>query len=166
MKREDGLTAVWLTVLIAVIVVVIGVVIYYSLGDEGIITKATQDEEEFNKTEVLDELNFTITKKYLGTYKNEVTNGTKIEEVYNSDVVINYLKEQNIIENYKDNENVFYVKVDALKSDIKQGKGENGSDKDVYVISKKEESGEYIVFYVKNENEKIEIGPLQLTPEL
>ena len=65
MKKENGLTAVALVFFIGVIIVVVGIIINFSIGEEGVITKASHDEEEFNMTEVLDELNFSITEKYL-----------------------------------------------------------------------------------------------------
>ncbi len=166
MKRDNGLAAITLVLMIIIILGIVGLTIYFSIGDEGVLTKVTQDEEEFNKTEVLDELNITITEKYLETYKNEVVNGRKIEEVYNKDVAINYLKEKGIIEPYDENKNKYYINVSALRSDIKQGKGEKGSSKDVYVIEKSEKTEDYEVVYLKNENERISIGNLEFEQKL
>lgn len=166
MKKENGLTAVALVFFIGVIIVVVGIIINFSIGEEGVITKASHDEEEFNMTEVLDELNFSITEKYLGTYKNEAVNGKKIEEVYNKEIAIKYLKDSEIIENYNNKENIYFVKVDKLKGDIKQGKGQNGSDKDVYIIERSEKTDDYTVFYLKNSGEKVTIGNLEFEPQL
>lgn len=171
MKEEKGLTTVNLIFLIIIIIATIGVIIHFSVGDEGVITRVSKNEEEFNKTEILDEINFAITQKYLGTYKNEAVNGKKIEEVYNKDVAINYLKEKEIIEEYsneegKKEENKYYVKVENLKKDINQGKGQNGSIKDIYILEKSDKTDDYTLFYIKNNEEKINIGNLQFDPEL
>lgn len=164
MKKENGLTAVTSIFFVIIIIIVIGIIINFSLGEEGVITKATQDEEEFNMSEVLDELNLSITEKYLGTYKNEAVNGKKIEEVYSKDIAINYLKDKGIIEQYKNKENVYLVKTEKLKGDIKQGNGENGSDKDVYIIERTDKTDDYTVIYIKNNGERVTIGNLEFEP--
>ncbi len=146
------------------IAIIIGAIIHFSLGKEGVITKATQDEETFNQTEVLEELNLAIAEKYVATYKNEVVNGKKIEEFFNKETAINYLKEKNIIEEYNEKENTYFVKIENLKGDINQGKGKNGSDKDVYIIEKSSKTDDYVVYYLKNSDEKVNIGNLEFEP--
>ena len=81
-------------------------------------------------------------------------------------MAINYLKEKGIIEPYDENENKYYINVSALRSDIKQGKGEKGSSKDVYVVEKSEKTEDYEVVYLKNENERISIGNLEFEQKL
>lgn len=164
MKKEDGLTAATSIFFIVLIIIIIGIVINLSLGKEGVITKVTQDEEEFNMTEVLEELNLSIAEKYVGTYKNEAVNGKKIEEVFSKEIAIDYLKDKGIIEEYSGKENTYLVKTENLKGDIKQGKGENGSNKDVYIIEKSEKTDDYTVFYLKSDNEKINVGNLEFEP--
>ena len=63
------------------------------IGKNGILTKATTVEENYNKVEVLEELNIVITEKYLDAYNKASANGrvNYFEEYYSFDKVIEYL---------------------------------------------------------------------------
>ena len=81
MRNNEGKAFVKLLIII-VILAIIGFIAYnWAVSRDGIITKVTTDEEKYNKSEVLEEINFIITQKYLEVYKKATVGGeNKIEQ--------------------------------------------------------------------------------------
>lgn len=90
------------TVLAIIIVgIILGCGYKIIMGRDGFITKASSVEIEYDKGEVLEKLTELIKEKYMASY-NEAKNiaDKKIEDLYNTDVGISYLVEQNVLEYY------------------------------------------------------------------
>ena len=139
----------------------------FVFGNNGILTKVTEDEVEYNKTEVLEELNTIVTEIYLEVYKTATaTEGATIDSLYNAEIVIQKLREKGIIQNYKnidgkDIENKYYISVENFKRDVaKSGIGENGAEKNIYLLELKDDK--LIVNYYDNKGEIQTIGDLQI----
>jgi hypothetical protein len=64
MNRYAGKASVKLIIVIAILAVVGFFGYKLAVGRNGIITKVTKDEEKYNKSEILEEINFLITEKY------------------------------------------------------------------------------------------------------
>lgn len=180
MRNNEGKAL--LKLLIAIIILaLIGVMAYrWAVGRNGIITKVTTDEKEYNQSEVLQEINVIITQKYLEAYSKATSDGeNKIEQFYNADKVMLYLKgytcdekgdintegeptETAYIEDLFSEENCYYVKIENFKRDItNHGKGENDENSSDYFFIKKE--GEAYNLYYKDTNMEIEqIGALKI----
>ena len=93
MRNNAGKAFVQLIIIIAILVVIGFVAYKAAVGRDGIIRKVTTEEEKYNKTEVLEEINFMITEKYLDAYGKATAGGeNKIEQFYNNEKVIAYLK--------------------------------------------------------------------------
>ena len=159
--------------LIITIIIVIGIivaVVIFVFGENGVLTKATEGEAEWNKKEVLEEINILLKPIYVEAHKSSVESGRHIDEFYNPNIIVIKFKEKNIIENYKDIdgneiEGKYYVKVDSLKGDVSQyGTGENGSEKDMFVIEWGDNG--YVVNYYDNKSELEYIGPLEVVQDI
>lgn len=86
-------------------IIIVGVIIGYGykaiMGRDGLITKASSVEIEYDKGEVLENLTELIKEKYMATYNEaKATTDKKIEDLYNTDVGIAYLVEKNVLEYY------------------------------------------------------------------
>ena len=180
MKNNAGKAFVQSIVIIAILVVIGFVAYKAAVGRGGIIRKFTTDEEKYSKTEVLEEINFIITEKYLDAYSKATKDGkNKVEEFYNAEKVIAYLKgysggedgninyseapdQKVIIEDLVSEENCYFVKVENLKSELQNyGKGENTEDSNDYFFIKQE--GDKFILYYKDINSEIEqIGEIQI----
>ncbi|MBR3697092.1 MAG: hypothetical protein IKM97_02310 [Clostridia bacterium] len=93
MKNNKGLTLVALIITIIVLLILAGISIWFVIGENGILTKATTVEETYNKSEVLEELNIIVTQKYLDAYNKATSNGNvdNLDEYYSLEKVIQYL---------------------------------------------------------------------------
>jgi hypothetical protein len=184
MNKNAGKAFVKLIIIIAILAVVGFLGYKLAVGKNGIITKATTDEEKYNKSEILEEINFLITEKYLKVYSKATADGeNKIEEFYNDEKVIAYLKGYSggedgtinyeeapdstvYIEDLVDEEGCYYVKVENLKQDfITYGKGENIKDSSDYFFIKKVDN-QYNLYYKNVDTEIEEIGELKMEPSI
>lgn len=183
MKKENGLTTIALSIIIVILVIATGIAFKIILGDDGIVKKANIEEVEYNKSEVLEELNLIITEKYVASYKKATKDGkNNLEQFYNTEKVIQYLKGYSggengddyttqdskiIIEDLIGKTDMYFIKVSELNKDIiNYGKGENVENSKDFFYIKKESEDVYNVFYKNVEGKDEEIGNLQLKPEI
>ena len=184
MKKQNGLGLLSLIIIIAILITLAGVAFKVILGDDGVLDKVTTEEVEYNKTEVLEELNFMITEKYLDAYKKATSSGKKdnIEQYYNIEKVIQFLKGYSggesgddytnqdskvVIEDLAQTTDAYFIKTSELKTAISgygEGKNEEGS-KDFFFI-KKESEQIYKVYYKNSNGQDEEIGELEFEPEI
>lgn len=184
MKKQNGLGLLSLIIIIVILIILAGVAFKLILGDDGVLDKVTTEEVEYNKTEVLEELNFMITEKYLDAYKKSTSSGknNNIEQYYNIEKVIKFLKGYSggetgddytnqdskvVIEDLAGITDMYFIKISELKTDISgYGEGENKEgSKDLFFI-KKENEQEYKVYYKNSNEEDEEIGLLEFEPEI
>lgn len=170
-------TSKTLILIISIIILIIGIVVALRLtvSKDGAVTKIVEEEKAYNNNEVVEEINLTIRKKYIEIYNVSVENKVALVDIYNSDIVLDKIVQDGLIEKYikinedgtkEEIENKFYIIVPNLKMDITSGKGENGSNKDIYTIEKNETTGEHIVKYYNNKGEVSDVGVLNFTPEV
>ena len=82
MKREDGLSIISLILIIAIL---IGLAVFAGqkiLGKDGLWDQYKESDNEYNKAEIVDSLNFIIQEKYVLDYKYAVENNLNPEEVW------------------------------------------------------------------------------------
>lgn len=170
MRKEDGLSAIALILIIVVLVIIAGVAFNKI---QHVVDDFKETDVEYNKTEIVEKLNLIVKEKYVKDYKFAQENNKKIEEVYNSDIVINYLLEKKYIEQLKDiNDRLvqdeYYINANSLNSDIAtQVINENGSNSNgtkVFKVKKIEEK--YMIYFVDKYGEQTEIGELNMNPEV
>ena len=184
MKRENGLTLTALVITIIILLVLAGVSLRFIVGENGVIEKATTVEAEYNKSEVLEELNLIITEKYLDAYKKATKAGkdAKIEQYYNSEKVIKFLKGYSggesgedytvqdskiIIEDLVGSTDEYFIRISELNKDISSyAKGKNEENSKDFFFIKKESEDVYKVYYRNSRRENEEIGALQLQPQV
>ena len=167
---------IFLIISILIIIAIVAFALHFALSKDGAVTKIVEDEKTYNNVEVVEEINLTIRKKYIDIYTYSVENKVALETVYNSDIVLEKIVNDGLIEVYteineedgskKEIENKFYISVPNLKMDITSGMGTNGSDKDIFTIEKNLETGEHVVKYYDNKGEVQEVGKLNFTPEV
>lgn len=160
MGRENGFAYQILVLIVIIIIAIAGVCINKVVGKKGVIDRVTTVEKEYSKEEVLEKINHKITQKFIEINNQAKQENKSISELYNSDVVINYLIESGIIDFlYDDNsnikENVYKINIDSLKENDEevQFSGE-------FKLEKIEEKYK-VVFYDKDGNTE-EIGDLQI----
>lgn len=129
MKKETRNTLI--ATLLSLIVVAFIIISAYNaiMGRDGIVTKASSVEIEYDKGEVLENLTELIKEKYMAVYNEaKATTDKKIEDLYNVDVGIAYLVEKNVAEyysfsNYDENTKTYTYIPDKEKTD-----GQNRTD--------------------------------------
>lgn len=160
MEKENGFAYQILVLIIIIIIAVAGVFINKIIGRNGVLDRVSTVETEYNKEDVLEKINYIITQKFIEINNQAKENNQNISEIYNSDVVIEYLKQSLIIEEvYDDNgnfqENVYNINLDKLKEeeDTTQYFG-------TFKLEKIDEK--YIVVFYDNNNNAQEVGELQI----
>lgn len=170
MRKEDGLSAIALIFIVVILVVIAG---FAFNKVQHVVDDLKETDVEYNKTEIVEKLNLIVKEKYVKDYKYAQENNKKIEEIYTSDAVINYLLEDNYIEQLKDIDDrlvqdEYYINANSLNSDIAtQVINENGSNSNgtkVFKIKKIEEK--YMIYFVDKYGEQSEIGELNMNPEV
>ena len=133
MKQNNGLTLIALVITIIVLLILAGVSLALTIGNNGILSRATTVESTYNQSEVLEELKTLTAEKYLAAY-NE-TLGKDLETKYNTDILLRdfFDTEKHIIDynNYKDENGYRYylININELKRNITKygfGTWENG----------------------------------------
>lgn len=168
-----GSSLISLVITIIVLIAIAGLGVFLTLGEDGIIKQVSDEETEYNKNEVLKQLNSILTQKYLDDYHKE--SGNNIEQYYNEEEIIKFLKENNYIEDYYEpekqekTENKYYIHVENLKADIKQfglsANGNNGGNGKSLFYLQKEES-KFFVYYITLSGETEQIGELEIQKDL
>ena len=172
MKKQNGLSMISLVIIIVLLIVAIGVAVKFLGGDNGLVSQVANEEKEYNKNEIIEDLNEIITEKYLEEFKKASDNKElDINSLYNATIVKDYLIEKCYIEEYLDKENnkvenTYFINKDLLKRDIKNyGKGENGKEKDLYIVEINiidNSNYNFEVCYVNFSGEKENIGSLKI----
>ena len=188
MKRDEGLTLVALAIMIGAILVLAGILIHFMIGENGILTEATKEEDFFDKEEIVEELNVKITEKYLDVYGKATKDGkNNIEEFYDGEKVILFLKgytggetgndysvqnpDKVIIEDLVGHaqtaeDSRYFIILSALNKKIeKYGKGNNEEEATDYFYIKVSNDS-YTVHYINTEGEDEEIGELKIEQSL
>lgn len=126
MKKEIRNTII-ITLLSLIIVTVIIISAYNAImGREGIITKASTVEIEYDKGEVLESLTELVKQKYMAVYNEaKQTSDKKIEDLYNEELGISYLAEKTVLEyyyfsNYNDENKTYTYIADDKKAEDTQ----------------------------------------------
>ena len=174
MKRDNGLSIVALIITI-VILLVVAVFAYIKIfGENGILRKYNESETEYNKEEIVEKINTIVKQKYIFDTKYCSENNKKLEEFYNTEYIIQYLKDNEVIEELKDiNDNIvvdqYYINPNKLNGDLATNViNENGSDSNgtkVFKLKKVENEDKYKIWFVDKYGEEEELGELIVTPE-
>ena len=174
MRKDSGFSVIGLIITI-VILIIIGIIAIDKLfGDDGVIRKVKQEDTEYNKTEVVEQLNLIIKEKYFGDYKYAQENQKDINQIYTEDAVLKYLLDSNYIEELKDiNDNIvsneYFVNTDSLNRDIVSyevnDNGSEGNGTKVFKI-KKLENNKFMIYFVDKYGTEEELGELVMRPEI
>lgn len=160
MGRENGFAYQVLVLIVIIIIAIAGVCINKVVGKKGVIDRVTTVETEYSKEDVLEKINHKITQKFIEINNQAKQENKNISELYNSDVVISYLKESGIISDVIDDAgnvipDIFNINLDSLKdeNDEVQYSGE-------FKLQKIEDK--YKVVFYNKEGESEEIGELEI----
>lgn len=173
MRKEDGLSIISLIVIIVILVVILGVAVKVVLGEDGILAKYSQADYEYNKSEIVEKLNYIVKEKYVLDYKYALENKKDINEIYSEDIVFQYLLDSGYIEQLKDiKDNLvqeqYFIKPESLDGDIATNalkkNGSEGNGTKIFKIKKLEEK--CMIYFVDKYGEEEEIGELILKPEV
>ena len=160
MEKENGFAYKILILVIIIIIAVAWVIINKIVGKNGMLNKVAEVESEYSKEDVLEKINYKVTQKFIEINNEAKANNKNISELYNSDVVIEFLKQSFIIEEtYDENKNVidgvYLIDVSKLKDD-----GDETVYEGTFKLEKKDDK--YMVVYYNKENQVQEIGELQI----
>lgn len=173
MKKDNGFSAMGLIITIIILLVLAFVAVHFLFGNDGIVNKLKNKDTEYNKTEVVEQINLIIKQKYFGDSKYALENKKDINEIYNETTLFQYLIENNYIEQLKDiNDNViadqYFIKTENLNGDIVsyevKENGSEGNGTKVFKIKKVEEK--YMIYFVDKYGKEQELGELIIKPEL
>ena len=172
MRKEDGLSILGLIFLIVILLVIAFFAVNKIFGKGGMVEKYKEADNEYNKTEIVDNLNLIIKEKYVLDYKYAIENNLNPEEVCTAEKFFQYLLDSGYIEQLKDiNDNLvqdqYYIKPDSLDTDLATSAiNENGSESNgtkVYKIKKLE--SEYKIYFVDKYGDEELVGELIINPE-
>lgn len=160
MYKENGFAYQILILIIIIIIAVAGVVINKVIGKNGVLNQVAKVETEYDKEDVLEKINYKITQKFIEINNEAKASGRNISEMYNSDVVIEYLKQSLIIEETQDEngnfqEGIYLINIEKLKEDNQEIKVQG-----TFKLEKIEDK--YMVVWYDEENNSQEIGELQI----
>lgn len=173
MRKGDGLSIAGMFLLIIILIVLAFLAGDKIFGKDGVVDKITEVDNEYNKTEIVDSLNLVIKEKYVLDYKYALENKLNIDEICTTDNFFKYLLENGYIEQLKDIndnlvENQYYINAESLNADLNTSLiNENGSESNgtkVYKIKILE--NKYMIYYVDKYGEEIEIGELNMNPDV
>lgn len=173
MRRKSGFSIIGLILGIIFIIAIAVFAVIKVFGNDGIVKQYKEEDTEYNKTEVVEKLNLIIKEKYFGDYKYAQENNKNISEIYTEEILFQYLKDNNYIEDLKDIndnlvENQYYINTDSLNRDIVSYEvnpnGSEGNGTKVFKIKKVDTK--YMIYFVDKYGEEEELGELVINPEI
>lgn len=160
MGKENGLAYQVLVLVIIFVIAVAGVLINKIVGKNGVLDRVAEVETEYSKEDVLEKINYVVTQKFIELNNEAKASNRNISELYNSEVVIEFLKQNLMIEETYDvagnfQKDVYVINVERLK-------GEEESGKTVGEFKLEKIENKYMVVYYDEANRAKEIGELQI----
>lgn len=160
MLKEGGFAYQMLVLIIILVIAIAGVLINQVIGKDGMVDKVVEVETEFRKEDVLEKLNYKVTQKFIELNNMAKQNNQKISELYNQDVVIEFLKQNEIIVASQDEDGnpmdgVYEIDVSKVSDDAK-----TISNLGTFKLEKRE--NQFFVVYYDENGEPQEIGELQI----
>jgi hypothetical protein len=173
MKKNDGLSIIPLILIILILAIVIGVAYHFILGKDGVLDQYKETDTEYNSAEIVEKLNLMVKEKYVLDYKYAQENNVNFDEIHTVDIVMQYLIDNDIIEQLKDiNDNIvedqYYINPYSLNSDIATSQinqnGSNSNGTKIYKIKKIDDK--YMIYFVDKYGNEEELGELNFNPEI
>lgn len=160
MYKENGFAYQILVLIIIIVIAIAGVVINKVIGKNGVLDKVATVENEYFKEDVLEKINYKVTQKFIELNNVAKETGKSISELYNTEVVLEFLKQNLIIEQEYDEEGnlkegIYIINVDKLIEN-----DEKYIPTEVFKLEKIEER--YMIVYYKNAKVSQEVGELQI----
>jgi len=154
MFKEDGLVYQLLILGIIIVIAGAGVLINKVIGKDGMVNSLAQVENNYTKEDVLEKINYKVTQKFIELNNVAHENGQNISEIYNSDVVINFLLENEIIIG-TEFEGRYCIDINRLNDEQSEEKDTNN-----YRLEKRENG--YMITYYDENSEMEDLGELQV----
>ncbi len=160
MSKQNGFAYRVLVLIIILVIAIAGVMMNKIVGKNGVLNRVVEVETQYSKEDVLEKINHKVTQKFIEINNEAKANNRNISELYNCDVVIEFLKQNLIIEQVKDEngnwqEGIYEIHVEKLKTENQQ----------IHEVGKfqleKIEERYMVVWYDENGNAQ-EIGELQI----
>ncbi len=160
MKEENGFAYQILVLMIIIVIAVAGVVINKIVGKNGMLNRVAEVETEFSKEDVLEKINHKVRQKFIEINNEAKASNRNILEMYNTDMVIEFLKQNFVIEETKDEEGkfqegIYHINVGKLQDE----------EKEIHYVGKfqlEKRENKYIVIWYNEEGKSQEVGELQL----
>ena len=160
MNRENGFAYQFLVLIIIIIIAVAGVIINKVVGKNGMMNQVAEVETKYNKEDVLEKINNKITQKFIELNNTAKENNQKISDLYNADIVIEFLKQNLFIQEIKDEEGNVVGDKYLINADKLYDEEEKVTIEGSFQLEKVEEKF-MVVYYDNNENRE-EVGELQI----
>lgn len=160
MGKENGFAYQVLVLIIILVIAIAGVIINKIVGKDGVLNKVAEVETEYTKEDVLEKINYKVTQKFIEINNEAKASNRNISELYNSEVVLEFLKQNLIIEEiYDDAGN---VRPDVYLINAQKLKNEEETIKIVGTFQLEKIEDKYRVIYYDEQNRAKEVGELQI----
>lgn len=160
MEKENGLAYQIVILVIILVIAIAGVMINKVIGKNGVLNRASKVEIEYSKEDVLEKINHKVMQKFIEINNEAKANHKNIAEMYNSDVVIEFLKQSLIIEEIEDEkgkikEGIYHINIGKLQEE-ETGVQYEGK----FQLEKIEDK--YMVVWYDQEGKAKEVGELKI----
>ena len=161
MNRENGFAYQVLILIIIIIIAIAGVIINKVVGKNGLVDKAVAVEQEYKKEDIVEKINYLVTQKFIELNNQAKGENKSISEVYNANVIIEYLKQNFIIEETYDEEGnfqegIYLINIDKIIEDEKEVAQMTGK----FQLEKRDDKF-FVIYYDENDDSQ-ELGELQI----
>lgn len=160
MLKEDGFAYQVLVLIIIIVIAIGGVLINKVIGKDGMVNKVVEVESEFSKEDVLERLNNKVTQKFIELNNTAKQNKQNISELYNQDVVIEFLKQNSMIVASQDEEGNLLDGIYDI--DVSKVKDETEENLNIGTFKLEKRENQFMVVYYDENGESQEIGELQI----
>lgn len=160
MGKENGFAYQVLVLIIILVIAIAGVIINKIVGKDGVLNKVAEVETEYTKEDVLEKINYKVTQKFIEINNEAKASNRNISELYNSEVVIEFLKQNLIIEEICDDAG--NVRTDVYLINVQKLKNEEEAIKTVGTFQLEKIEDKYRVIYYDEQNRAKEVGELQI----
>ena len=116
MSKQNGFAYRVLVLIIILVIAIAGVMMNKIVGKNGVLNRVVEVETQYSKEDVLEKINHKVTQKFIEINNEAKANNRNISELYNCDVVIEFLKQNLIIEQVKDENGNWQEGIEKRKS--------------------------------------------------
>lgn len=160
MEEENGLAYQILIIVIIIIIAIAGVLINKLVGKNGVIDRVAKVEIDYTKEDILEKINYKVTQKFIEINNQAKESGKTIAELYNSDVVIEFLKQNLIIEENQDENGDYKPGIYKINVEKLSEQGQGIHHQGFFQLEKIDDK--YMIIHYEENGKAKEVGELKI----